>query len=112
MGNVKKIDTPDNLIWRIKLEELSTNITKFTSNSGYFCEYHANSLNDINTIIDKSYQTLAYYGLSNKKLKEFVKESKIKGIDRIVPIGRTSEFSLTWDGYNLITQLSRVCEIL
>ncbi len=111
MSNIEKIETPDNLIWRIKLEKLSKNIDQYKCNSGYFSEYHANSLNEIEGIIDKSYQTLSYYGMSNDELNKFVKESKVKGIDRIVPIGRTSEFSLTWDGYDLIAKLSRVCQI-
>ena len=34
------------------------------------------------------------------------------GIDRIVPIGRTMDFSLNWDGYNLINTLSREIEII
>jgi hypothetical protein len=112
MSNIKKIETPDNLIWRIKLNKLANNIDKYKCNSGYFSEYHANSINDIKSIIDKSYQTLSYYGFSNEELNKFIKTAKVKGIDRIVPIGRTSEFSLTWDGYNLITTLSRVCEII
>ena len=44
-------------------------------------------------------------GLSNIKLGP-------KGIDRIVPIGRTMEFSSVWDGYELINTLSRRIEII
>jgi len=34
------------------------------------------------------------------------------GIDRIVPIGATMDFSLIWDGRNLINTLSREVEIV
>ena len=38
---------------------------------------------------------------------EFYKQKKLNATDRIRPIGKTSDFSLTWDGYNLIDTLSQ-----
>ena len=111
MNQITKSVTPDNLIWRVELQDLSKNIDEFRCNSGYFSEFHATSLSEINNIIDRKYQTLAYYGISKKELNEFMKYEKPKGIDRIVPIGRTSDFSLNWDGIDLIKTLSRVIEI-
>ena len=32
----------------------------------------------------------------------------VSGIDRIVPVGKTMDFSLVWDGRDLINELSRV----
>ena len=31
----------------------------------------------------------------------------IRGIDRVVPIGKTLDISTIWDGYDIISQLSR-----
>jgi hypothetical protein len=111
MNEITKSVTPDNLIWRVELKHLLKNIDEFRCNSGYFSEFHATSLSEINKIIDKKYQTLAYYGISKDELNEFMKYEKPQGIDRIVPIGRTSDFSLNWDGIDLIKTLSRVIEI-
>jgi len=111
MDNLKKTETSDNLIWRVELQKLLKNVDLYRCNSGYFSEYHAGSLSEINSIIDRKYQTLAYYGFSDEELKEFMKNEKPKGIDRIVPIGRTSDFSLNWDGIDLINTLSRVIEV-
>lgn len=111
MNQVTKTTTPDNLIWRVELKHLLNNIDEFRCNSGYFSEYHAASLSEIKNIIDRKYQTLAYYGISNEELNKFIKHEKPNGIDRIVPIGKTSEFSLNWDGIDLINNLSRVIEI-
>ena len=47
-----------------------------------------------------------------KELKEFSDQSGMVGIDRIVPIGATMDFSLIWDGHNLINTLSREVEIV
>ena len=111
MNQITKIITADNLIWRVELQELLKNIDEYRCNSGYFSEYHAASISEINNIIDRKYQTLSYYGISNEELSKFMKEEKPKGIDRIVPIGKTSEFSLNWDGTDLINAFSRVIEV-
>jgi len=109
--HIKKTLTPDNLIWRIELNELSKDIDEYRCTSGYFSEYNASSLFDLAKIIDRKYQTLAYYGIEKTDLKKFIAQAKPNGIDRIVPIGTTTDFSLTWDGYNLIDTLSRIIEI-
>lgn len=99
-------------IWRILLDELPIDIDKYKCVGGYFSEYYADKLEDINKIINTKYQTLAYYGLSNKQLHEFMLSFRPKGIDRIVPIGKTTDFSLIWDGYSLINTLSRTVDII
>ena len=107
----KVVGTEDNLLWRIQLDDLSSDIDKFSCNAGYFSEYHASSLLEVSKIINRKYQTLAYYGFSENELKDFIAKSMPFGIDRIVPIGKTMDFSLVWDGYNMINSLSRRVEI-
>jgi hypothetical protein len=107
LQEIKKTETPDNLIWRIELKNLSKDIDQFHCNCGYFTEYHASSLSELSTIITDRYQTLSYYGIEKEVLVNFVDRIKPSGIDRIVPIGRTTGFSLTWEGFNLIEILSR-----
>ena len=36
-----------------------------------------------------------------------IKLKKLKGIDRIVPVGQTLSIDLNWDGYNIIERLTR-----
>ena len=110
-GVHKRIGT-DNLLWRIELDSLWKNIDDLRCSSGYFSEYHANSLKEILSIINRKYQTLAYYGLTKDKLNQFIESTSPFGIDRIVPIGQTTDFSVIWDGFDLIRTLSRCCEIL
>ena len=112
IGNVSKISTDDNLIWRIELNSLDKHIENYRCTSGYFNEYNLKSLDQISSIINKKYQTFSYYGIDKKTLKSFIENNKPSGIDRIVPIGKTSEFSLNWDGYNLISTLSRSIQII
>lgn len=111
-GAISKIATTDNFIWRVQIEELPNDIDTFRCAGGYFTEYHAGSLDELSPIINRTYQTMAYYGVSKEVLTDFIKTNAPSGIDRIVPIGRTAEFSLNWDGFELITTLSRSIDIL
>lgn len=102
----------DNTLIRVQLNYLSKEIDNFRCAGGYFSEFDANSINEIAPIVKNNYQTLAYYGVEKNILENFVKDNLIIGIDRIVPIGNTTDFALTWDGYNLINTLTRECAIL
>lgn len=97
----------ENLIWRVGLKKLINNIHEYKSNSGYFFEYNIENFDKIIPIINKKYQTLSYFGFEISFLEKFVKKNNLVGIDRITQIGNTSNFSLIWDGYNLVETLTR-----
>ena len=103
---------PDNYVVRTELHELPKNIDDFRCTGGFFSEYTIETLDDIAPIITRKYQTLAYYGFEKSELNAFVKNNRLSGIDRIVPVGRTTDFSLTWDGYNLIEAMSRIVDVI
>ena len=102
----------DNYVVRTELHDLPRNIDDFRCTGGFFSEYTVNALDYIAPIITRKYQTLAYYGFEKSELEAFVKNNRLSGIDRIVPIGRTTDFSLTWDGYNLIEAMSRIVDVI
>ena len=106
--DIKRIQTDDNIMVRVKLNSLSKDIDDYRCKCGYFSEYDAGDINEIVPIIKYKYQTMAVYGMSHDMLKSFVVDNRLIGIDRIVPFGETTAFSLTWDGYNLIHSLSRI----
>lgn len=109
---VKEAKMPDNLIVRAEISETPKNIEEFRCACGYFSEKTINKLDEIAPIISIKYQTLGYYGFECKELKEFVLRNHFQGLDRVVPIGETTSFSLTWDGYNLIDTFTRIPSIL
>lgn len=106
--DVKKEDTPDNFIFRVNLGTLPMNLEDYRCTCGYFSEYIISSLNEIAPLINVKYQTLAYFGISKESLEKFVLDNKINGLDRIVSVGHTTDFSLTWDGWNLIESFTRI----
>lgn len=107
-----EVPMPDNYIVRAELKKLPQNIDDYRCTGGFFAEHTIKSLDEIAPIVTRKYQTLAYYGFEHAKLESFVKQNRLSGIDRIVPIGRTTEFSLTWDGYNLIEAMSRIVDVI
>lgn len=100
-------DTEDNLVMRTKIKELPLDIDEFRCACGYFSEYDMDSLEEILPIISTKYQTMAYFGFEPSVLREFMLKYRPVGLDRIVPFGETTTFSLTWDGYNLVETLTR-----
>ena len=104
--DLKLIPSKNNRLTRAEIFDLN-HLTNFDFNSGFFIEYEAENLSEIFPICGERCQTLAHYGLDEETVKNFVLSSAPKGIDRIVELGRTLDFSLTWDGFDLIRSMSR-----
>lgn len=98
----------DNLIFRIEVPRPDPGIEDWHSSCGFFFESRIDKLDQILPIVSRRYQTLSYVGLDKNALKDLVIKGRSVGIDRIVPVGRTLDFSLEWDGYSLVHSLSRV----
>jgi len=97
----------DNLITRVKLGKLDIAIPKYQAAGGCFYEYQSEDLRELALIVTEKFQTLSYYGMDKEELLCFVTGHGSKGIDRIVPVGKTADFDLIWDGHHLIRTLSR-----
>ena len=110
-GNIKKLDKFSKQLHVISLNRLNTNNEMQRGKWGYFYQYFSKDMNILKKIINEKYQTLSYFGFETKQLKNFIKKNQIKGIDRIVPLGRSMEMSYLWDGYNLFKALTRIIDI-
>jgi hypothetical protein len=102
-----RVAMPDNLVVRTELAALPKDIDAFRCAGGYFSEYTLQGLDELAGIVNTKYQTLAHFGLSAQELEDFVLGNRLTGLDRLVPIGDTTAFSLTWDGWDLVRTLSR-----
>lgn len=104
-------DHKDNLIIRIQVPEVNAVLMDHRDNSGFFFEYDCNDIMEIRDLCnDKRCQTIAYIG--NSRMFMPLLESGVKGIDRIVPVGKTMDFDLIWDGYDLTSMLSRIVSVI
>ncbi len=110
--DIKAEQMPDNVVVRADLATVPKNIEDFRCACGYFSEHTIESLDDISPLVNIKYQTLGYYGFKKSELEDFVRSNRFQGLDRIVPIGQTTSFSLTWDGYDLINTFTRIPSVL
>lgn len=100
----------NNLLVRIRVEDLKKDLLRHMENSGYFLEYDSDNLMELSELCNQKCQTISYIG-ETKELQTLA-ESGVRGIDRIVPVGKTMDFSFVWDGYNLLERLTRRISII
>ena len=103
---IKIVEHDDNLIIRVKVEEITKSLMDYKDNSGYFFEYDCRDIKDLIPLCDdKRCQTIGILG--NTEIILPLLESGIRGVDRIVPIGRSLDYDLIWDGYSLVDSMTR-----
>ena len=107
-----KVKSFNNKLWRISTPTLHKELENYTCAGGYFLEYNARSVEEISLFVTRKFQTMAYFGFEKDDLMEAIKKMKLLGIDRVVPFGKTTDFDLIWDGYDLIYTLSRECVVI
>ncbi len=106
---IHKMENP--YINRVSINSINTIKEALHCGTGLFYENEINSLNEIMLLMTKKYQTLAYYGFSRESMILMIQENLPIGIDRIVPIGKSLDFSNIWDGYDLFRSFTREVEI-
>ncbi len=104
----RQVPMEDNLITRVRVAELTEELAAYKAGSGFFIEYAAQELAELRPLCGRSCQTLSYYGVERETLLRAVLAMRPAGVDRIVPMGRTMDFALVWDGVDLIRTMSRV----
>jgi hypothetical protein len=108
---VVKVDSEDNLAYRVSVKRLEPQLMDYRGNSGFFYEFDCNEITELKDFCnDTRCQTLSMFG--DESLIMPLLETGIKGIDRISKIGHTMDFDLIWDGYNLVERFTRSITIL
>lgn len=101
----------DNRLVRVSLENLFEDLMDFRGDSGYFYEYDCQDIRELKVICDNTHcQTISYIGKAESFLPLI--KNGIRGVDRIVPVGKTMDFDMIWDGYNLYERLTRTISLL
>ena len=110
-NNIIKVVNMENLLTYVEIKELNKNLHQYRGINGLFYSFELKDINSLSDIVNNKYQTLTYYGVDKKILENFVIENNISGIDRIVPVGRALDMDIIWDGYDIISYLSRIVDI-
>jgi len=110
-SNIIKVVNMENLLIYVEIKELNKNLHQYRGINGLFYSFELKEINDLADIVNNKYQTLTYYGVDKKILENFIIENNVSGIDRIVPVGRALDMDIIWDGYDIISYLSRIVDI-
>lgn len=104
---VKYVPSETCHFFRVDTQKVSVAMLESHPGGGYFYEWSVDDINEIASICSEKCQTMATFGISPQVLEDFINVNRPHGLDRIVPIGETMNFSLYWDGYNLLQALTR-----
>jgi len=106
------VPNDDMFITRIEIDKIDKDLMNYKYNSGFYYEKDIVNLKDILDVCDVRCQTLTYYGIEKREFESFLEYARPIGIDRIVPMGKSMDFTLVWDGYDLIRQMSKRVKII
>ncbi len=96
----------------ITLKSKKLNFDNFENiNFGTFFEIDLDNINQLKEYTSEKLQTITYYGIDFEIIKKFIINNRVKGIDRIVPVGRAFDLTPEWDGVDIIATLSRTIGI-
>lgn len=102
-----KLCAPNLQVTRIWCDRLEPQLVDGHPGGGVFLESCADTIDGLLPLLGRRCQTLSYFGVPLERLVALVGEAGPRGVDRIVPMGHTLDFSLTWDGYDTVRTLSR-----
>ncbi|MCI2106067.1 MAG: long-chain-fatty-acyl-CoA reductase [Intestinimonas sp.] len=97
----------DNRAVRCEVETLTPELLRRCPGGGFFLE-KTGSLDDLLPALGSGCQTVTSFGVVPERWMDFLTRYRPAGIDRVVAFGHASDFSLTWDGYDLIGMMSRL----
>ena len=105
--NIQSIRRMGNLLYRVELKSLSSDIVSHRGKAGFFFEYMLGNRQELFSVITEKFQTITQFGIDAAELARQITAAHLRGIDRIVPIGKAMDIGVFWDGHDLIRELSR-----
>ena len=104
-----KIQKFGNEVVLVKLPELSADVWELTVPGGFFFECSGENLDGLYPALTRKCQTLTCVNETEcTEVAEKLICAGVSGVDRVVQIGHALDFSLIWDGMDLIAQMSRL----
>lgn len=106
--NLKCVKRTGNLLYRVELKSLTPDIVNHRGKGGFFYEYVLNDWEELCSVVTEKFQTVTCFGIDTESLRDWIVSSNLKGIDRIVPVGKAMDIGSIWDGHDLVRSLSRM----
>jgi len=112
LSNFGECRLAGNILTVVSLDRLPKHLTKLRGCCGYFYEFDLETLSQLADHINERYQTITYFGIDPEEIRNFVIQSRLSGVDRIVPFGSAMDIGVVWDGYDVIRSLSRIVALV
>ena len=106
-ANIESVTRKENLLYRVELKSLSSDIISHRGKAGFFFEHVLKDREDFFSVVTEKFQTITQFGVDAVQLAQQIGAAHLRGIDRIVPIGKAMDIGVFWDGHDLIRELSR-----
>lgn len=107
-ADLKSITTKENLLYRAELKQLSKDVVSKRGFGGWFFEYSLQNQQELFDIVTEKFQTVSYFGINPDEIITKIIENNLRGIDRVVPIGKALDIGFVWDGNSLVETLSKL----
>ena len=109
--NIDIIKSRNSNIYRVQFKKNSLSLEEMKAKWGYFYETRIKNFDEIFEYTKDSTQTLTYFGFDKIDLNNFFLDRDYRGIDRVVKVGQALSVGLLWDGYDIISNLTRVVDV-
>jgi len=110
-NNIKDYKVYNNNLYTLSIKKLQNDISNYRGQWGYFFQFQIKNLKELKKIDTQKIQTLTYFGFKTTDLKKIILDCRLKGIDRIVPIGQALDLDFIWDGYDVYNFLTRIIDV-
>ena len=110
-SHVQAIERHDNLLYRVGLNGIDLDQDVYRGYYGTVYEVVLPHLDELVPIVNERYQTLTVQGIDNVFIREWIVRYQLRGIDRVVPVGRALDMNIVWDGYDMVGSLSRLIDV-
>jgi hypothetical protein len=109
--NVVAIERTGNLLYRVSLSGVDLHQDECRGYFGTVHEVVLPVLNELAPIVNERYQTLTIEGIETAVVRQWITRNRLRGIDRVVPVGKALDMDVVWDGYDILSSLSRAIAI-
>ncbi len=106
--NAVKVRRRGNLLYRVELERLTSDVVACRGHGGFFYEYALRDWHELFAVVTEKFQTITCFGVDAQALRDAIVAAGLRGIDRIVPVGKAMDIGVVWDGHELIREASRL----
>lgn len=110
--NAENFARNGNLLYREEVKALTPDIINHRGKGGYFFEHSLKDVRELCAVITEKFQTITYFGIDATVLREELIAANIRGIDRIIPVGKAMDIDVIWDGHDLVRELSRIVKVI